>query len=58
MHNLAVTQKWKDFSASVRVNNVLDKRYNDYTVLNFLGEPALYPAAERNALLTVSYHLK
>lgn len=58
VHNLAVTQKWKDFSASVRVNNVLDKRYNDYTVLNFLGEPALYPAAERNALLTVSYHLK
>lgn len=58
VHNLTVTQKWKDFSASVRVNNVLDKRYNDYTVLNFLGEPALYPAAERNALLTVSYHLK
>lgn len=58
VHNLAVTQKWKYFSASVRVNNVLDKRYNDYTVLNSLGEPAFYPAAERNALLTVSYHLK
>lgn len=56
VHNFAVTQKWKDFSASVRVNNVLDKRYNDYTV--FFGQPAFYPAAERNALLTVSYHLK
>ncbi|MDP1539142.1 MAG: TonB-dependent receptor [Moraxellaceae bacterium] len=58
VHNMAVTQQWKDFSASVRINNVLDKKYNDYTVLNFLGEPAFYPAAERNALLTVSYHLK
>lgn len=58
VHNLAVTQKWNDFSASVRVNNVLDKRYNDYTVLGSTGNPAFYPAAERNALLTVSYHLK
>lgn len=69
VHNLALAQQWKDFTVSVRVNNLFDKRYNLYSVeeatafdpntFAVIGsDPAYYPAAERNALVTVAYRLK
>ncbi|MES2909213.1 MAG: TonB-dependent receptor [Pseudomonadota bacterium] len=68
VHNLAITQGWKDVTVSLRINNLLDKKYNLYTVEEALFPPptfaftgtdlAFYPAAERNALLTLAYSLK
>ena len=70
VQNLALTQGWQDFTLSVRVNNLFNKRYNLYSVEEataFAGppsfavigsDPAYYPAAERSALVTLSYHLK
>jgi iron complex outermembrane receptor protein len=70
VHNLAITQGWKDLTVSLRINNVLDQKYNLYTVEEAVafGPPpffpvtgtdlAFYPAAERNALLTLAYRFK
>lgn len=67
VHNLAISQGWKDVTVSLRINNLLDKKYNLYTVEEALFLPptfamttdlAFYPAAERNALLTLAYRFK
>lgn len=57
VHNLAVSQQWKEVTLSIRVNNVLNERYDLYTNDSGSGQ-SHSPAAERNALLTLAYSLK
>lgn len=58
VNNLAISQQWKDVTLSLRVNNLLNEKYDLYTVESGAGAKAHYPAAERNALLTLAYSLK
>lgn len=58
VNNLAISQQWADFTVSVRINNLLNEKYDLYTVESGAGVKAHYPAAERNALLTLAYSLK
>lgn len=58
VNNLAISQQWDDFTVSVRINNLLNEKYDLYTVESGAGAKAHYPAAERNALLTLAYSLK
>lgn len=57
VHNIAVSQQWKDVTLSLRVNNLLNEKYDLYTNDSGLGQ-SHSPAAERNALLTLAYSLK
>ncbi|MDI6733721.1 MAG: TonB-dependent receptor [Planctomycetota bacterium] len=45
---------WKNLSAFIGVNNLLNKRYEEYGATNAVGTIALYPSPERNYLVVVS----
>ena len=51
--NLATGYEHKAWRFDARINNVSNKKYNSYAVYN-----SYYPAPERNAMLTVSYHME
>lgn len=57
LSNLALSQDWKAFTASVRVNNLLNEKYDAYIVNAGFGDNH-YPAATRNVLFTVAYRLQ
>lgn len=60
--NMNVAYRIKDFKVSLRVNNLLDKKYSDsgsigydFRQLTWPQVPTYFPAPERNFLLSVSY---
>ncbi|MFT5426009.1 MAG: iron complex outermembrane receptor protein [Gammaproteobacteria bacterium] len=53
--NLNLKFDYGDFSASARVNNLLDEEYNGSASVNFFGAVGFYPAPERNFIMTVGY---
>ena len=56
--NANVSWKKDNWDASLRVNNLLDKEYDAYTIAAWWlpGGTAYYPAAERQILLTLGYN--
>ena len=58
LHNLALTQKWRAMTASMRLNNLLNEKYDLYTVESGAGTLAHYPAADRNVMFTLAYSFK
>jgi iron complex outermembrane receptor protein len=46
---------WKGLKGFVGVNNLTNRKYAEYGVLNFLGQPNYYPSPERNFFGGVSY---
>ncbi|MCF8026054.1 MAG: TonB-dependent receptor [Desulfobacteraceae bacterium] len=56
--NAKVQYQWKRMNAYLKVNNLFDKEYSEYGVLNsFLTERAYYPSPETNFLLGFSLEL-
>lgn len=53
--NLNLKFDYGNFSASARVNNLLDEEYNGSASVNFFGAVGFYPAPERNFIMTVGY---
>jgi outer membrane receptor protein involved in Fe transport len=45
-----------NFSASAKVNNLLDEEYNGSASVDFFGAVGFYPAPERNFILTAGYN--
>lgn len=58
LHNLALTQKWRNMTASMRLNNLLNEKYDLYTIESGAGALAHYPAAGRNVMFTLAYSFK
>jgi iron complex outermembrane recepter protein len=50
-----LSYSWKGLKAFVGVNNLTSRKYAEYGVLNFLGQPNYYPSPERNFFGGVSY---
>jgi iron complex outermembrane receptor protein len=50
-----LSYSWKGLKAFVGVNNLTSRKYTEYGVLNFLGQPNYYPSPERNFFGGVSY---
>lgn len=60
--NSKVKYKWKNITAFLDINNILDEEYSEYGVLGynldtFAYERAFYPSPEINALLGVSFEI-
>lgn len=55
VYNAAVSFKYQQVAASLRVNNISNKRYYNYVLLPAGFENVHYPAAERNVVFQVSY---
>ena len=53
--NLNLNFDYKHFSASAKINNLLDEEYNDSAGVNFAGAVGFFPAPERNFVLTIRY---
>ena len=51
--NLAANYDHTTWRISARINNVANKKYNNYAVYN-----SYYPAPERNAMLSVTYRME
>jgi len=54
--NLNLKFDYGHFSASARVNNLLDEEYNGSASVNSFGAVGFYPAPERNFILTAGYN--
>jgi iron complex outermembrane receptor protein len=50
-----LSYSWKGLKAFVGVNNLTSRKYAEYGVLNFLGQPNYYPSPERNFFGGASY---
>lgn len=46
---------WKGFKAYLGVNNLTNRKYSEYGVLDYLNRPTYYPSPERNFFGGVSY---
>lgn len=53
--NLNLNFDYEQFSASAKINNLLDEEYNGSASVNFFGVVGFFPAPERNFVLTVGY---
>ena len=53
--NLNLNFDYEHFSASAKINNLLDEEYNGSASVNFLGVVGFFPAPERNFVLTIGY---
>jgi iron complex outermembrane receptor protein len=53
--NLNLNFDYEHFSASAKINNLLDKEYNGSASVNFFGTVGFFPAPERNFVLTIGY---
>ena len=54
--NLNLKFDYDHFSASAKVNNLLDEEYNGSASVNFFGAVGFFPAPERNFILTAGYN--
>jgi iron complex outermembrane receptor protein len=54
--NLNLKFDYGHFSASAKVNNLLDEEYNGSASVNFFGAVGFFPAPERNFILTAGYN--
>jgi len=54
--NLNLKFNYGNFSASAKVNNLLDEEYNGSASVDFSGAVGFYPAPERNFILTAGYN--
>lgn len=50
-----LSYSWKGFKAYLGVNNLTNRKYAEYGVLNWLGQPNFYPSPERNFFGGISY---
>jgi iron complex outermembrane receptor protein len=50
-----LSYSWKGLKAFVGVNNLTNRKYAEYGVLDFFGRPNFYPSPERNFFGGVSY---
>jgi len=50
-----LSYSWKGLKASVGVNNLTNRKYAEYGVLDFFGRPNYYPSPERNFFGGISY---
>jgi len=53
--NLNLNFDYEHFSASAKINNLLDEEYNGSASVNFFGAVGFFPAPERNFVLTIGY---
>ena len=53
-----LSYSWKGLKASVGVNNLTNRKYAEYGVLDFFGRPNYYPSPERNFFGGVSYSFR
>ena len=53
--NLNLNFDYEQFSASAKINNLLDEEYNGSASVNFFGAVGFFPAPERNFVLTIGY---
>ncbi len=53
--NANIAWQFESFALQLRVNNVLNKHYSAYSGVSPFSGPFYYPAAERNAVLIISY---
>ena len=53
--NLNLNFDYESFSASAKINNLLDEEYNGSASVNFFGAVGFFPAPERNFVLTIGY---
>ena len=54
--NLILNFDYGHFSASAKVNNLLDEEYNGSAAVNFFGVVGFFPAPERNFILKAGYN--
>jgi iron complex outermembrane receptor protein len=54
--NLILNFDYGHFSASAKVNNLLDEEYNGSAAVNFFGVVGFFPAPERNIILKAGYN--
>ena len=54
--NINLKFDYGNFSASAKVNNLLDEEYNGSASVNFSGAVGFFPAPERNFILTAGYN--
>lgn len=58
LSNLGLQYDYQNFNFNLRVNNIFNKLYNNYTVFSSGTQAnSYYPAAGRNFLLTVGYQI-
>jgi len=50
-----LSYSWKELKAFVGVNNLTNRKYAEYGVLDFLGRPNYYPSPGRNYFGGISY---
>jgi iron complex outermembrane receptor protein len=50
-----LSYSWKGVKAFVGVNNLTNRKYAEYGVLDFYGQPNFYPSPERNFIGGISY---
>jgi iron complex outermembrane receptor protein len=50
-----LSYSWKGLKASVGVNNLTNRKYAEYGVLDFVGRPNYYPSPERNFFGGISF---
>jgi len=50
-----ISYSWKGLKAFAGMNNVTNRKYAEYGVLDFLGRPNYYSSPERNFIGGVSY---
>jgi len=50
-----IAYSWKGLKAFMGVNNLTNRKYAEYGVLDFLGRPNYYPSPERNFFGGLSY---
>jgi len=50
-----LSYSWKGLKAFIGVNNLTNRRYSEYGVLDFLGRPNYYPSPERHFFAGASY---
>ena len=53
--NLNLNFDYEHFSASAKINNLLDEEYNGSASVDFFGAVGFFPAPERNFVLTIGY---
>ena len=54
--NLNLNLDYEHFSASAKINNLLDEEYNGSASVNFFGTVGFFPAPERNFILMAAYN--
>jgi outer membrane receptor protein involved in Fe transport len=50
-----ISYSWKGLKAFVGINNVTNRKYAEYGVLDFMGQPNYYSSPDRHFIGGVSY---